>query len=616
MSLFIPPTFLETKTTPALGFVANRARWFTNSETTNKQIMARSGHKTLAAVTSLKVAFTNARNSTAELLNDFNGEVGLGAGAIITASVEYPAGVFTQIKFSTVSSTTIADKGLVVSDTVSVTIPANTIFWIRQFWTNVNGVFFNAWQDTVTYGDAVTKSVSGGTDLTMSGTVTDNSGWSFPPAAIIATTSLPSIGIVGDSIGYGAIDDVSPHLGDTGIIAKSLQGHGIPFQNLSQCGQGMYSGAASNRYWLTSGTPRKLLLPYCSHIICQLGTNDIDGATGSTRTAAQLQTDVTALFAALKANGLPSTSRFVQTTIVPHSTSTDNWLTLVNQTPDVTEPQRVLFNTAMRSVVPGINNVIDVAPVLESSVNSGLWTLGRNFLGRSNDFPFFSSLYWSQTASSVAQGGFADPFGTTAAWQFVEDSGAGPHFNSSPTHKDLQAFSPSPLDPGTYTFSTYAKLGSGRRLELRVANVNQDFAYVVFDLSGVQVGTQGVGTNGGPGNTITNVSSSIITDLFATGGGGGGHNGWYRCIMTISSTSTVGGVFYVLDKGIGKHALNQDYVGDGTSNCFIFGAQLESGSAVTGYLPTAKSGPALTSDGLHPEPSGYSFVVNSGVVHY
>ena len=192
-----------------LGFGANRARWCQESSVVNKQIMSRYGHRAFVNIKQLQIAAPNMRISPT-VHNDL-ADFGLGAVATVTASIEYPANTFTQVKFAGSTTGSVPDANILISDVVSMAgtgIAAGDIFWVRMFWQNANGTVYNTFQDSATYGDICNIAVSGLTDQTMSGSITNAGAFSLPTAAIIAPSNLVSIGTVGDSIVAGNSDTV------------------------------------------------------------------------------------------------------------------------------------------------------------------------------------------------------------------------------------------------------------------------------------------------------------------------------------------------------------------------------------------------------------------------
>jgi hypothetical protein len=192
--------------TPYLGLVATRSAVANYLVTTNLQFNSRTSHTMRAAVSSFQVVFPN------WYVNGSFVEAGPGAAATITASIEYPAGTFTQIKFSGSASGTVPNGGNLVSDPISLSIPNGRQFFLRTFWNNSAGLPLLS--DTSSSfiannytGEAINAAVSGLSDLTLGGTITENaSGWyAYRPVAIIGQTTQAAVLLLGDSRqqGYG-----------------------------------------------------------------------------------------------------------------------------------------------------------------------------------------------------------------------------------------------------------------------------------------------------------------------------------------------------------------------------------------------------------------------------
>lgn len=342
------------------GLVASRSRMIQSNapDTTNKYMMARSAHIATENLSSIKLAFSNFYNA-GNLATGSIADIGLGASATITASIEYPAATFTQVTFSASATGTISDIGVLFSDYVPVNIPAGATFWMRTFWHNTAGCLYNTWQNSF-LGEATALSTTVISDQTMSGTITNSGSFSYPPLAVLGMTTNASVIIVGDSIGAGFNDTEDSSASATGrnakvgLVARSMGS--TPFLNLSVA-------AESANNFLTDATARKLLIPKGSSLITQLGTNDVAGLT-----PAQLLAKLQAIWALKWAN-----QKNYQTTITPNTSTSDGWITGAGQTPAASNPTRITFNTNVRAILSGSTGSYDLDSALESSLNSGLW---------------------------------------------------------------------------------------------------------------------------------------------------------------------------------------------------------------------------------------------------
>ena len=346
------------------GLVATRCGLCEEINTTNRQLMSRSSHVSREAITSLRVAIANWYVPVGSWV-----ETGSGSSATVTASIEYPSGTFTQVTFSGSASGVVSDGATLLSDPVSVTIPDNTPFWVRQYWVSTTGVLINP-QDVSgagTVGDGLEMGVSGITDKTMSGTVSGSDNY-CPPVAIIGTTTKPSVVIVGDSIAWGEGDLTGDTTGTFGILGRGLQAS-YAFTNLAQRGD-------DTALFIAGSTRRQALFPYASHLICQYGFNDIYGAARSAATVLANQATIRGYM-----KGLGSEKFAYQTTITPKSTSTDSWATTGNQTADGLNGTRLTVNAGIR----GLAYYIELADQVESARDSGKWKVTGSAFGYTAD---------------------------------------------------------------------------------------------------------------------------------------------------------------------------------------------------------------------------------------
>lgn len=178
----------------------------------------------------------------------------------------------------------------------------------------------------------------------------------FMPSAIIGMTDEVTFFLIGDSrimYGYDSPNDILLLVGEVGRSLGSI------------FATGNYGvGGEKIQNWATGqGAKRLTLAKYYSHVFCQHGVNDL----GASRTAAQIKTDtltVRALFP-----GKP----FYRSTISPLASSTDGFATPGNQTTGASNAQRVLVNADIRKGNHGNCGFVEVADVMETARDSGIW---------------------------------------------------------------------------------------------------------------------------------------------------------------------------------------------------------------------------------------------------
>lgn len=330
--------------------------------------MSRTAHFATGPITALMVSYGNFRLSTA----DESGAVG---ASTITASIEYPAGTFTQLKFGGNVQGNISAAGYIISDmSANVFIPEGAIFWIRFYITSAAGIFLNNWRNTG-YGEAIMSGVSGIVDMTMGGTVSSSFNQSVPPLGIYAYTDKKSVCFVGDSKTWGQNDTAESATASTagirGEIGRSFASveQTLAFANFASPGLQAYD-FVNNPSYVAS---RKALLGYHSHFVVNIGRNDF---WQRHRTTAQVQGDVQSIIAAiLAANPAAKITLCTQTHA---SNSTDNWATTVNQTvaSATDNSRRNAYNDLVRlgTAQTGINNgYFEISDLVETSRGSSIW---------------------------------------------------------------------------------------------------------------------------------------------------------------------------------------------------------------------------------------------------
>jgi len=165
----------------------------------------------------------------------------------------------------------------------------------------------------------------------------------------------------------------------------------------------------------------------------------------------------------------------------------------------------------------------------------------------------FSQSYWVKSGASVTSG-FVSPDGTNNAYKLVEDSANSRHFINSTEFST----------PDTvYSSSVFVKPNGRNKIALR--ENAQTGNYASFNLSnGTLIATNGV--------------SASIESMF---------NGWYRINYQITSgASIILGFELLSDSYTSGDPYSNPYQGDGLSGIYIFGAQVESQTYATSYIPT------------------------------
>lgn len=185
-----------------------------------------------------------------------------------------------------------------------------------------------------------------------------------------------------------------------------------------------------------------------------------------------------------------------------------------------------------------------------------LATTSNNLFPRSQTF----NTFWTSGGANITatDNAVTAPDSTTTAAIILPTTTNGLHRLLNPAGT-LTAYS-----GVTYTVSIYAKANGYRYLFVNAASALG--ASSVFDL---QAGT--VSTTSGTA-TITSAGNS-----------------WYRCTVIGTSTSNNAPSVYLQINNTYATG-DQSFAGNGTSNIYLWGAQLEIGSSATTYVPTTTAG--------------------------
>jgi len=188
--------------------------------------------------------------------------------------------------------------------------------------------------------------------------------------------------------------------------------------------------------------------------------------------------------------------------------------------------------------------------------------------GRTNIQRYSSTLsQWSVTNGTITSTTTAAPDGTTTG-----PLTAGLWARSSTASASLQTLAPTVAVSTQYTFSIYVKpvFGNYCALRLQATSTGSGQADVVFNLNTETISTQPNNASG----TMTNLGAGIA----AAGGG------WYRLSFTATMMSNTTNLQPIISfNATGGIVTSTDTQ---LSTGLVWGAQLETGTMATSYIPT------------------------------
>lgn len=344
-----------------------------------------------SSVSSLKLGFCgttlNASGTETFLGNDY----GIEAAIELASPAMYENAIFQGSDYGLVGN-----KGLLISEAINISIPAGGTFEVRCGYKVNQSTHFipscSKWLNTSALSDFGSFSQANSSQVQGTGAMSVASGgstngslpYSAPPYLIlgIPTSPLPSVCIIGDSIADGSGDTSNSGgtgpsaLGSAGYIARGLESvstqatYPIPY---------IKTTVASDTYAhnIISSSPfKRNCWQYVTHIVCELGINDICINLSSLAT---LQTYVTNLCADIRSvtgpYGKPIKIAFCK--IMPQTTSSNLFVDAAGQTP-VTGATvggvRDTFNAWLVTQIGGlIDYLIDPNIYVEDQANPGKW---------------------------------------------------------------------------------------------------------------------------------------------------------------------------------------------------------------------------------------------------
>jgi hypothetical protein len=299
----------------------------------------------------------------------------------MAVSVEYPPGTVTSFKWSGSRQVYVpASLNNYFSDYLPISIPANTQFNIRTWGQKVTptATWYTGVPPTIAISEACHFG-AGLTDFTTGTSIPSNDGTgSYCPIGIygVQATPSPTVGVIGDSIAAGSLDNTQAN-GQKGYMQRGL-GNGHGWSMVARGGASATGGGFDS----TLNPVNQILLPYCSHYICEVGRNDIFAAN---ITLGIMLTGLRPIWQQAIASGC----KVWGVTVGPTTTSTDGFTTTANQTvfSASAEVVRQQFNTYLRAnyAAEGLFGLIDFAAAVEFGglsmtglwrVDGGVWTVG------------------------------------------------------------------------------------------------------------------------------------------------------------------------------------------------------------------------------------------------
>lgn len=200
---------------------------------------------------------------------------------------------------------------------------------------------------------------------------------------------------------------------------------------------------------------------------------------------------------------------------------------------------------------------IDYNPITRAPLGLLIEESRQNVWLRSEDF---ANASWTKTASSITANTIVAPDGTLTGDKIVEDTANSSHYISQAITSVVST---------TYVTSVYLK--AGERSAVRLSR-NGGTVASAFDLSA---------------GTVTNAAGSTGT-ITAVG------NGWYRCSISFAGASVTDSVYIELQTSASTSS--QTYTGNGYAGVYVWGAQWETGSFATSYIPTVASAVTRSAD--------------------
>lgn len=219
---------------------------------------------------------------------------------------------------------------------------------------------------------------------------------------------------------------------------------------------------------------------------------------------------------------------------------------------------------ALTQVTTGVA-AIAYDPVTLEKLGFSIEEQRTNLLTYSQDF---SNGVWAKSQCAVALGAVLAPDGSPA-YKLTETNGAS---SSKELSRAVTGFAAG----SSYALSTYvhaSDVGSARNLRL------------AFNSGSITAGSVSASFDLAAGVVISATNCAALISSLGSG--------WFRCSIVVAATISTSSTFYITAADSNGSA---SYVGDGVSGLYVWGAQLETGSFLTSYIPTTSAQATRTAD--------------------
>lgn len=294
----------------------------------------------------------------------------------ITSPATYQS--FYSKNFGTIIPVTDGMPYIASDALIGFTLPAAGTFYIRyaestEFASQsvMVGTCGQATGDASIYSPSAVSQIAGTGALT---TPTGGTSANYNTACFVGIPAAPmaAVGIIGDSIPSGTGDTSNLTTGALGFVERgldSVNGNTVPSLNMSE-------GSWKYQYATIDTSPRiRAFWPFVTHLLIELGTNDVAAGTSLSTVQTYLTNMVTAARATMSPYGKPL--KIAVSTLMPRTTSTDSWATAANQTPvagftigGVRDQYNAWLVTQVGTL---IDAVVDVNIYIEDQANPSKW---------------------------------------------------------------------------------------------------------------------------------------------------------------------------------------------------------------------------------------------------